>query len=65
MANLTQFTGGAATSDGHTVGTWVGTETDYLALQLVSDPDLTETYDPTSPLFFPNYSSTLFNIYEG
>ena len=61
MANLTQFTGGTSTSDGTNVGSWIGSEAEYMALATVSNISL-GTYNVNSPDFFPGFEHTLFYI---
>lgn len=49
MPNLSQYTGSAVNSDGVTLGTWVGTETEYAGFNASN---------------FENYAHTLFFIHE-
>ena len=63
MAKLTQYTGGLSVEGEAAVARWIGNETDYEAIMLVSDPSLA-TYDVNDANFDPVFDNTLYFIHE-
>ena len=64
MGKLTQYTGGVAVEGEAAVARWIGSEADYDAIILVSDPSDVVNYDDTDPNFDPLFENTLYFIHE-